>query len=658
MRPEIFIERLTHAHRPLIAWWVRRGHRVCVFDFDHCARLRSFGWLRRLLDQGKVETIYVPSSSVADSLAIDTAERFFPAFSSHPLVRAMGRIFGEHEAAPVLKKALVESLFRYFYIKQSLTDRARGASGRQAAIVVSSLYWAWEVRLREVARDVPTPAPTSCPWWARGYDAVARRIQDVLWSLAVCGGILLHAGSIIVGRMLARSQPALQQADHVFAVDSPFQVKFQGPRRADFLLDHQQVTKQNTVFVVHRLGEGPWIQQARCAGYRLIRQAEFADVRHPWRHMRQPPRSVRLGPALRAGGCLAAHPWAAGWLVDAAGRGLVAYLTKSALLERVNFVNYVYMDQDHLSQQCLNILIRKQGGQSWNFAYAIGGGYLYGNGQVPGHRQRRLAYQNPDHFVGTSQRMTRYHQEHRQGVRAYHAVGNLWSQSVSLAASATDIRRLRSAWFGAAADQGRVVAWFDTTFIEGAGSPSTYHEAVAWYRDIWRIVSEDERLLAVIKPSKDDACFVDGRSQLMHPLGQSVIGEWARLKQHPRVHFAGHAIDPSLVIAASDLTVTFCFSSPTAEALGAGKRAMWYEPGERWRDTLYGAEPLLVAHGYPELRRLVGTLLNDMDDEAYRQFLERRVRGLVEDFLDGNGLSRFRELLADAARPAAWSPRA
>ena len=130
---------------------------------------------------------------------------------------------------------------------------------------------------------------------------------------------------------------------------------------------------------------------------------------------------------------------------------------------------------------------------------------------------------------------------------------------------------------------------------------------------------------------------------------------WASLRAHPRVCFLRNSEDPCSVVLGSDLTVTFCFSSVSAEALGAGKKGIWYEPGARWRRTFWGKDPLLTAHGYEELRRLVPHLLYEMGEERYREFLESpRVRGPVDSFIDGRGLSRFRALLAGQAaeRPA------
>lgn len=328
----------------------------------------------------------------------------------------------------------------------------------------------------------------------------------------------------------------------------------------------------------------------------------------------------------------------------------------TVLFERLLFTNYLYTNQDGRTQQWHNVMIRRAGRQSWSFALAIGNGYLLeradGAPEPWGERRSRVhAYENSDLFVGPSRQLIAYRRQHLPTVRSYHNVGNIWSECVRLAQDGGDAGRLRAKWFGARARSGKVVAWFDTSFIEADNSLASFIDALAWYRDILRLTEEDDDLLMVIKPSKDEAYFTDLRHQWSHPRGKELTGLWDQLKRHPGVHFAGHTADPSSVIAASDLTVTFCFSSPTAEALGARKRAIWYEPAARWRRVLYGCDPLLTAHGYGELTSLVRKLLYEMSDAQYEAYLDQRVKGLVEDFLDGKGLSRFRDLLAAGTKP-------
>ena len=342
----------------------------------------------------------------------------------------------------------------------------------------------------------------------------------------------------------------------------------------------------------------------------------------------------------------ALSPSAPSWLRHAAATAVAVLLADVPLLEHVSVKNYIYTNQDTVLQGWRNALLRQYGARSWCFTMAIGGGYLYGDGAETEHRF--WAHQNEHAFVTASRQLVDYHRRHPQRIDRCLAVGNIWSELTLHTERTVGRDALRAQWFGERARSGKVMAWFDTSFIQSDGSPSTYTEAIAWYADLLRLLEGNEDLLAVVKPSKDEGYFVHPRGQWSDArLGPRVLELWQTLRCHPRVCFLGHVGDPTTVVAASDLTVTYCFSSITAEALGARKRAFWYEPGERWRGVSYDRARGLVVHGFAELVERVRTLLDETDDTAWDHYLETNVKGLVEDHLDGRGLSRFRAALAE-----------
>jgi hypothetical protein len=446
------------------------------------------------------------------------------------------------------------------------------------------------------------------------------------------------------------------EVDHVYAIDQPFQAKFGGPRRFSFLLDDDALTAKNTAFVVHPSAEGPWMREAERDGFLVFSRGRLLG---PRALLRTPPRIHERRGLSRVLAAILARPAAPAWLVEVALTAVRTHLAVARLAEHVRFASYVYTNQDGLDQRWHNVMVRRLGARSWNYALSIGAGHLTEGGsdltdiRDPLGRHRLHAYQNPDHFVLPCAQLVEYHRRHHQRVGAYHDVGNIFSELL-LGVPAADVGALRRQWFGDLVDGRQIVAWFDTSFVEEPLSPARFDEAVAWYDDIARLAEERPDLLMVIKPSKAEWYFTDPAFQWSHPRGSAVVERWERLRRHPRVHFAGHDGDPGSIVAAADLTVTFCYSSPTAEALGARRRALWYEPFARWRGTLYDRDPRLVAHGHDELVRAVRWALDEASAADYDRFLDGTVRGLVETFLDARGLTRFRALLADAvsARPA------
>lgn len=661
MSQVVFFETINHGHRPLVAWYLARGYRVSVFDFTRDLR-RSMAWLRRLIHEGRVESIYFHPGSRADGLAIDATEWFYPRVSSHPLIRRLGDIAGEEEAAPVFKHALVQSLSRYFYVRLFLERYVETGAPPSGVTLVPEWFCMWDRVLQEWCPERFKPLtgirmPLSLRLWGAGVRECAKALR----SLKVYLGSGIYLALAWVGRALTIGPKTAAPLQYTYAhvIESPFHAKLNGGRRFDFLLDHRMLKRENTAFIVDRPAEGQWIKEARAAGYHILRRSDYL---RPWSYLKYPPRKLDLGLVMKALGGGIGHLGAPEWLHQAAASGIWTQIKEAGFLERVRFAHYIYANQYGLRPRWVNVLVRKAGAQSWYFAPATGGIFLYGgNGAFAdggdfGGRDRFWSYENADHFVAPCRQMIDFYQKHRQQIRAYHDVGNIWSESILTEGKTIDRDAVRQDWFGPLARGRKVIAWFDTSFVEAPNSPSTFTEAIMWYSDILRLVDERDDLCMVIKPSKNEAYYIgEGRQwQWSVPrVGRELMRVWAALRNHPRVRFLEQSTDPSTVVAASDLTVTFCFSSVSAEALGAGKRAIWYEPGERWRETFFGGEPMLVAHGFAELRSLVQKLLYEMSDEEYQAYLQNKVRELVDSFLDGSGLSRFRALLAGEAAPTA-----
>lgn len=635
MKPDVFFETLTPVHRPLVTWYLRRSHRVLVYDFT--CRLKTQPWLARLINAGRVERIYIHPLSRADHEAIRATEWLYPRLEAQPLTRRLAEVFGARETETVLKKALLEALFPYCFVRDDLERRVEGGE----VILVPDTYLSSEHALAEWPERRGVLARVRIPAAARRWSEASGWVTRWLYAQRLSASALC---THLSGRVRSGDWEEGRRAafDHVYAIDQPFQTKFEGGRRFDFFIDGEVMTRKNTAFLVSPGAEGPWMAEARAAGFEVIRRADYLGLGPAATGDAPPRRSMRQLIARSI-----ASPGAPAWLRTAAATAILTTLSDVPLLERVTFVNYVYTNQDTVYQAWRNALIRRFGGQTWYFTLAIGGGYIYTDGPEADHRF--WAYQNADHFVTAGRQLVEYHRRHRQRVRCYHAVGNIWSELVLKVERRVGRDALRRQWFGDRVGGGKVVSWFDTSFVEADTSPSTYGEAIAWYGDIERFLEEFDKVFVVVKPSKDEWYFVDESTQWAHPLGRPLMEIWARLRAHPRVHFAGHEGDPTSIIAGSDLTITFCFSSVTADALGAARRAIWYEPDHRWGNALFSRAPGLVAHGYAELSRRARALLYEVTESEDAAYLDRHVRGLVEEYLDGGGLTRFRALLTASA---------
>jgi hypothetical protein len=191
------------------------------------------------------------------------------------------------------------------------------------------------------------------------------------------------------------------------------------------------------------------------------------------------------------------------------------------------------------------------------------------------------------------------------------------------------------------------VAVFDSTYADGSLTP--YSDGLAFVEGLIRLLGDLPNIYLVIKEKKP--------RQHVGP-GADLARTYQTLGSHPRCLFAGHKISASEIVACADLSISFPFTTTAIEALGAKRKAIFSDAVNKYSGTYYDSVPGLVTHGYEQLISRVQHLLFKTTEQEYEEYLATCVKGDVEPFLDGYGLTRFRELLlmehpnADKFQPA------
>jgi len=182
---------------------------------------------------------------------------------------------------------------------------------------------------------------------------------------------------------------------------------------------------------------------------------------------------------------------------------------------------------------------------------------------------------------------------------------------------------------------GRIIAVYDTTFGEKVAlQPS---DIALFIEGILKLL-EDNPQIGVIFKEKNPFEEVLSRNPETAPI-------YEKLRTHERCYATGNIGDAAEAIAASDLIVSACFTSCTVEALGARRKAIYFDATNRFKGYYYDHFPRLVAHGYDELRKLVQYWLYDITPDEFDNYLETYVKGELDAYVDGRAITRFRELL-------------
>ena len=100
--------------------------------------------------------------------------------------------------------------------------------------------------------------------------------------------------------------------------------------------------------------------------------------------------------------------------------------------------------------------------------------------------------------------------------------------------------------------------------------------------------------------------------KVIGPLKRSKIVELRqKFNELPNAVLLSDRKDVIEVISVSDIVVTNCFSSPTADALLAGVPAFWYQARTDVSFSIYNEVPGLIVRGYKNLVLKINELISD-----------------------------------------------
>jgi len=247
-----------------------------------------------------------------------------------------------------------------------------------------------------------------------------------------------------------------------------------------------------------------------------------------------------------------------------------------------------------------------------------------------------FSFMNYDCAVIYGDKIRRYFQNHRNNIREYIVIGVLPSQIVcelqkgKLKSELTSIVKRESL-------PGKIIAVFDTSYVDQG--PLKIKDGIRFGDDIRKLLDELPDIGIIFKEKK----FISYTPQL--------APAYDKLRNHERCIFIPKTEEGGIfapeAIAMSDLVISAAYTSTTAEALGAKKKAIYYDVvGHEVGDKYYfNRFPNLVAHSYEELKKLVYYWLYEITDEEFEGFLNKYVKGEIDPYLDGKAISRFRELL-------------
>lgn len=630
----VVFEHLRRTHLALVTLYLRLGYSIRFVEADSNFPLLTYASGKHA---GRVEALrnFHLNPTRGGAVAFDLVERFFK--QDHPLINAAVRLYGSESVVLAFKKSMtweLEKAWTYTVLNRHLRSVYPNAQvsviPKSASTFARAASWAAEFHKAPSSGDFSLPALT----WVAYFFCRWSAIQNKFYGLAVCGHYILIS---LLKSLTPRKRLRLQRFRFGICIVSPQREFANAVRGVGFLLDHETVSTANTLFI-------PIVPLTRDQKAILnARGLQFADI---W----DPPAWSTFGKLILQTMNLATRTWLSPHYVSRTYAFLLReYGLWTSFLQRFSIeslISYSDVAPPHIGR---NAVLRSNGVGTWYYIDSMNCWDVHlQDDDVTPYRDQHWGYISYDYCVAWSGRFIEFLQRHPQQISHYLNVGCIWSEHVRLISAGNmpsqvkeELRR------HGLQPHHKIVGAFDSTY--GNSSLTPYSDGVAFAKGLLKLVQDVPELFVVIKEKKPRDHFGPGAE---------LAKTYEMLQNASRCFFVGNKLSASEIVAFADLTISFPFTSTAIEALGCRRKAIYFDAMHKYEGTYYDSVPGLIAHGYEGLRQRVKQLLFTTSEKEYDRYLDEFIKGEIEPFLDGYGLSRFRELLLmedpgqDKLRPA------
>lgn len=643
---KIIFERLALIHLPSLSYYLWKQKEIKFFDNDGSAKKKN--WVKKLIKEGKILAIppigYVYNECYGT--ALDNVERVYKCLTTgSTLVREMVKIYGDENIELAYKKQLTRELSEFYYINSYL-HREESQLQDNERILFTPYGYKKYLRL----------AKKSGAFYHDHRKIDVDRALNIFSSVYGFGNKvkawLFQSGVIafyLIKLMISR-QGSDQVKDYQYAIpikNPDYQFKFNN-RSVDFLLDGNVINKDNTIFILLT----PAITKDNVDEIRS-KNLNMMDCSKRFMSSHDLDKREVIHILKRT------LPYAVNYIFLGLFRNnillgankilLPVFFQWSFILSKINTKHFITFNDEGIDHIGRNVLLNRIGAKTWYYAHSTSFPHVNipPNSNITDWRHWLWSFLYYDYYVSWNNEMGEYYELHPQKIGNYVGIGCMWSQSIVEILEGRIVSNLEKEMFAnLERDKYKTLSFFDSTYLPGSVSP--LEGGVAFYRCILKLMQEFPDILIIIKEKKSEESVLKvyenfgGTSNVFYEQYKPALDE---LRRHPRCYVTGYKGDPSEIIAMSDLTITYAVSSSTVEALCARKKAIFFDPCNRWRGCYYDKIPNFMAHSYEELKYLIQKLLYETSEEEYRDFLNTYVKGEMDPYLDGKAITRFRELL-------------
>ncbi len=583
-----------------------KGDKIILFDLTMSAKKSKI--ITKLIETNKITWVLFIPYDFEVNMAFNISEKYNIYYPDE--LKSTNKIVSNGEL--VLKRYLVEKYSGYYFVKNYLVKHFPDRE----------TIWYQEKKYNlEINQKMPLNMSTR---FIGGVDFFLKKFLLITALRFVLGAFV---ASIALSSLFLKKQK-VKEIKYGILLNFAALLNNKGSFSYDFLLNDKRVQSDDVLFILSEIVSENWLHNSHLKNENLTSIKKFFQFKTICSH------SLRFENLIKKFKILIVDLfWFQG---DPDFKVELVKITGFKLIwenfyNKFKIQNFIYSNNDGISQIVHNEICRLNGGVSWNYAMFIGGGYLYSKNKEDFERTLHplWAYQNMDYYLAGGRDVCDYYKLHKQETK-YLEVGNIFSSLTCLTVAGVDKCQVFQSYFKSSLlSEYKIISFFDTTFIDTEDCLTNYDDAINFYTDIEKLVLGNLNYFVIVKPAKPDSYYTTGffKSELK---AKKLINIWKSLREHPRVCWAGHSADKVEILQVSDVVVTHALSSPTAEAIGAGKKAFWYESNSKHKETFYANINGMVISGYLNLEVRIDELIYKVSKDEYDLYLERNlIPGLV-----------------------------
>jgi len=635
-REIILFERLRLSLIPFIIWYLVRGYEVrYLHTRQSIVRSRL---LRPVFRNGRLRPVppvpydFQANKALNRQILERSDDRFRQEMGDSGLAEKMRGFFHSSLIDLVFKKSLSFTIVTHSRIELLLSDFIKGRPPQERIMVVP-----------EPRKYKSSGSPEGdkyhekgilIPPWARVVNLLSYYGSKMKWLIAFLIFPVWILARIGVPSLSNRTREKFHLGIRVYRTDIGFGGRI---RSIDFILDGQHLHRGNTIFCLETGVTEEYRRIFRERNYHFVELPKIlkhADIHFISGVVIKKFLPFWFSTALRSASC---SPLMLRTTLEVFDK----YLTWTRFFTRYSISKYISYNDFREGSTVRNLIFTRNGVKSY---YYIHSSHFFNLFLDPGCEELQTVefmFLSFDCFVGWGEKVARAFRSPHNFFANYLSVGSLWSEYIAGIIEAGRVPALRDEILRKVRERSgractKIIGVYDTSF--GTGLPLQEEDVISFIEGVLELLDLFPDIVLVFK-NKNPLEDVFGNNPQTKPY-------YDRLRTDPRCFISGDLeITSEELIAASDLCINACFTAPAAEALGARKKTLFFDATGKFRGSYFDQFPFLVAHGDEELNRCVKYWISEITDDEFARFLDTRIRGEVDAYVDGKGITRFRTLL-------------